>query len=272
MGGESDVGGRRSRVTLDVGLQIVGAAGGALLFVYLLGAIALRIRLRALGLPQNQIVALLSRETLLESGLRSFLYPLAVYVAAVAPFAVLAWRRFRDRAFGPALVVVPFIAAVLGYTVLRDVGRWRTYWLLMLGLVALAALLWWYVTRLDRTLPTHAHPSVLIWRLAIVVFAAGAALTVGFEAIRTPRIAPAKVVRKSGLPVAGFYLGEGGDSIVLASGLCDETPSDDLGRAIVVPRGEVRALVLAQAIPVDDVPRKREAWSSLGLCGAEPAS
>jgi hypothetical protein len=53
---------RKKLTAIDVFLQVAGAAGAALLVLYLFGGLVMWVRFRAAGIPADQTVASLPRE------------------------------------------------------------------------------------------------------------------------------------------------------------------------------------------------------------------
>lgn len=241
---------------MTIALQLLGALTGFAALATLSGGAVLWIRFDALHLPADQAIALLPKQLLLIVGLHVLVLPVAI-ATAVATLLVLLLQRGRGTAFWVVFGLVvaaalATVAALLPSPLDAPLGWLATIVVLLVGGLLLALAI--------ASGSRRALAGALLASFAV----AGATLAI----VRThadPRLEPVALLL-DGRPstLAGFYVGQTGDSVYVAPlpgrGGAEEPFADaPIDRVAEIRRARVLALVLSAPAGLgnDDAGRDR---------------
>ena len=267
--------GRGGSGFVDVALKLLGAVAGLTALTTFAGGAVLWAHFNHLGLPADQIMALLPKQLLLTVGAREMLPPVVIGAVVAGTFvaalrAVQSSRCAVNAAGTCALITGGFGAIVVVVVCRLD----RSIGVALVGMaIALAV-----IGAVSCATDTNKNERVAWTCLAAVVLVA--ALFTVVRATHDPRMEPVAVLL-DGSPraIAGFYVGQTSDRLYIVplpgSGADDDPFADQPPDRILELRRD-KVVAFAMRAPVDlngDGPGDDEArnlLADLSLAGVDP--
>jgi hypothetical protein len=215
-------------------------------FVVLVGGAIVWLRLHALRLPANPVVAALPRDLFLVVGIRYPAWPL--FLGSVAFAAIWALRRpgalawLGERPWWQVGIACAAVVVVVGSTATVVVWQgWIIWEQVTFGVaVAIVVVVAVIFARKRRRLPAWA-PVVAVAFTALV----GAAVELGDVRVLPVRFEYARAYLEKGGLAQGFLVGGPSSTVYLAPNKADPTRRCDVrGRIVAVPRDRVVRLVI----------------------------
>lgn len=227
------------------GIQAAATAVlGLAAFVYLTGGAVLWARLRAVGLPADTVVAVLPRELLVSTGLRTVVVP-TVVLSGVALVSFFIWSLWAERpgwfflaGLGLVIVVGGVGGGLIGFALASESKTWWFGWTVGVGLALLVGFLAGGPSSLQRP-----GMSLLVLVLAVGVISAVVRFIVE---LRVPRLDSAVVcVKADATAYTGLLIGETDDAVYLGQ----RTKK----RVVAVPRDRIAVLWIGtNRVPCSD--------------------
>jgi hypothetical protein len=254
----------RGATAWSAALQVLGATAGLSALAAFVGGTTLWIRFDALRLPADQAVAQLPERLLLIIGVHAIAASviLGALVAVLLVLVPMKADRTPKFVFWVVLTVITFIGLMFVVAALWNVED-VALMLVVLGIVALGLAAIGIGARSPRTGRRH---------IGLIVFAVFSICGAAIAIVRTearPRLEPAAVLFKDGRPgLAGFYVGQSGDRLYLATLPGDGTPTDPFADAAIehvveIPRDEVLRVAIRRPTGLRTTDRGRDQAQTL---------